>query len=78
MRNSNRYPNGYIPKMSTWYVQAMIEPRGSEKWYKAMSKYRYFNNKQREVYGDMTKAQIKLLNTMIDDGLAMYGYICFD
>lgn len=51
MNNSNRYANGYAPKIAYWYVQAIISENGTNEWRRAMSKLTYFQNKQIEVYG---------------------------
>lgn len=73
MRNENRYSNGYLPKMAYWYVQAVIQTTHSADWGRAMRKYSYFEGRQREVYGDMTKEQRDLLKGIIKTELAKNG-----
>ena len=79
MNNSNRYANGYVPKIAYWYLkafnisaEAFLNPSArTQEWDYAWSKYVYFTDRHNEVYGGFTESQDRTLDNLINDGIGL-------
>ena len=49
---NKKYSNGYIPKIKYW-VEKLLNASTPLEQSKALSKVKYFQSRQKEVYGDV-------------------------